>query len=104
MSKVSFGGSVAYTKNGNPYEKSRTWTWVGLGVGSIGGIANGIKNKPINENLLSKLNQTNKFLAPLAIGTIIGGVIDTFINHSRKKAADETAQYYDNQESLDIKV
>lgn len=110
MSKVSFGGSVVYTKNGNPYEKSRTGFLVGSGIGVIGGVINVMKSpstieKALSEkNIIPKLFKLNRFLMPLCIVSFGGAIIDEFINHSRKKVADETTQYYDNQENLNINV
>lgn len=108
MSKISFGASIAYTKNGNPYEKSRTWTLVGTGVGVAGAGAYWYefsKNKEIAENLKNATQQAKKVQKQfnalfmgiiLCSGALTGIITDYFVNKGKQRASDEAVQYYNN--------
>ena len=81
-----FIGNVAYTKNGNAYNKSKTWTITGLGAGAVGGIIRMSRNEKTEP--IQILYKMNKFLGVLFIMTLMGSIVDTIINYYRKKAAD----------------
>lgn len=98
MSKVSFNGKIAYTTDGNPYEKTNTGKKVFAGIGVLAAGFQAYKyKKAVDENLKELSNQAKKtngifvaLIMALIVGSNIatGAIVDYFINKSRQKTAD----------------
>lgn len=98
MDKVSIFSHTAYTNNGNPYQKTNIGKAISVGTGlvSSGILYIGAKNK-LNEackDMTIEIKRASLFalgfeVAIVFLGEFLTGVlIDSLINKSRKKLAD----------------